>query len=110
MKLVTAVVGPHALEDVKAALLAFGIGQITISEVAGVDDGRYGTYRGTRFAVTVPWNRVEVVCDVFDAEAVSNVIGAAAGNGDQSAGIVWISDIDRVVRVHAPLARAAAAG
>lgn len=106
MKLVTAIVGPHAVEKVKIALLAYGIAQVTVSETAGVDDGRYGVYRGTRFAVTVPWHRVEVVCDVFDAENVAGVMASSAGSEGRSGGIVWISDIDRVVRVHAPVASA----
>ncbi len=104
MKLVTAVVGPHAVGEVQAALVAFGVTVVTISDVAGPDNGRYGTYRGTRFAVKAPSKRLEVHCDVFDAEDVAGVIATAASRSGAAEAIVWISEVDRIVPVHAPVA------
>ena len=102
MKLVTAIIKPFKLEDVKEALKDAGIAGITVSEVQGF--GRQGghteVYRGAEYQVDfVPKVRVEVVVDVFDAEKVANVIVEAARTGKIGDGKVWISDVDRLIRI-----------
>ncbi len=102
MKLVTAIIKPFKLEDVKEALKAAGVAGITVSEVQGF--GRQGghteVYRGAEYQVDfVPKVRVEVVVDVFDAEKVANVIVEAARTGKIGDGKVWISDVDRLIRI-----------
>ena len=102
MKLVTAIIKPFKLEDVKDALKAAGIAGITVSEVQGF--GRQGghteVYRGAEYQVDfVPKVRIEVVVDVFDAEKVADVIVGAARTGKIGDGKVWVSPVDTVVRV-----------
>ena len=102
MKLVTAVVKPFKLEDVKEALKKAGVQGITVTEVQGF--GRQGghteVYRGAEYTVDfVPKVRIEVVCDVMDAERVANVIVEAARTGKIGDGKVWITEVDRLVRI-----------
>lgn len=102
MKLVTAVIKPHKLEDVKSALAAFGIHGITITEASGYgrQRGKTEVYRGTEYTVDVlPKTRIDVVCEAYDAEDIANVIVSAARSGRIGDGKVWISPIDHVIRI-----------
>lgn len=102
MKLVTAVIKPHKVEDVKAALSDFGVKGLTITEATGYgrQKGKTEVYRGTEYTVDVlPKVRIEVLCDLFDAEDVANVIVTAARTGTIGDGKVWISEVDRVIRI-----------
>ena len=81
MKLVTAVIKPHVLDDVKGALDAFGVRGMTITEAAGHgrQRGKTEVYRGTEYVVDVlPKTRIELVCEDRDAEDVARVIATAA--------------------------------
>jgi nitrogen regulatory protein P-II 1 len=102
MKLITAIIKPFKLDDVKEALKAAGVQGITVSEVQGF--GRQGghteVYRGAEYQVDfVPKVKVEVVVDVFDAEKVADVIVQSARTGKIGDGKVWITEVDRVVRI-----------
>jgi nitrogen regulatory protein P-II 1 len=102
MKLITAVVKPFKLEDVKEALKAAGITGITVTEVKGF--GRQGghteTYRGAEYAIDfVPKVKIEVVCEVFDAERIADLVVEAARTGKIGDGKLWITDVDRVQRI-----------
>jgi nitrogen regulatory protein P-II 1 len=102
VKLVTAVLKPHKLDDVKAALTAFGIPGLTITEASGHgrQKGQTEVYRGTEYTVDlVPKVRVEIVCDDIDAVDVAGVIVAAARTGRIGDGKVWISPVDQVIRI-----------
>ena len=102
MKLVTAVIKPHKLDEVRAALGAFGVQGMTIVEAAGHgrQKGKTEVYRGTEYTVDiVPKARIEVVCDGYDADDVANVIVRAARTGKIGDGKVWITDVDRVIRI-----------
>lgn len=102
MKLVTAVIKPHKLEDVKEALAEFGVKGLTITEASGYgrQKGKTEVYRGTEYTVdVVPKSRIEVLCDLFDAEDVAGVIVAAAHTGKIGDGKVWITEVDRVIRI-----------
>ncbi len=102
MKLVTAVIRPRMLDDVKAALAAFGVADIAITPSFGCDQARTGAHRGVRSRVgLVPMARIQVVVDLFDAEDVATVIAAAAAarTGIKGDGEVRISGVDRVIPV-----------
>ena len=102
MKLVTAVIKPHKLDDVKQALSHFGVKGLTITEAAGYgrQRGKTEVYRGTEYTVDViPKTRIEVLCDLFDAEDIAGVIVAAARTGKIGDGKVWITEVDRVIRI-----------
>ena len=102
MKLVTAIVKPFTLDDVKAALEQAGIHGLTISEVQGYgrQKGHTEVYRGAEYAVDfVPKIRVEVVVDDDTAGTVVQLIVDAARTGKIGDGKVWVTTVDAVVRV-----------
>jgi nitrogen regulatory protein P-II 1 len=102
MRLITAVVKPFKLDDVKTALEAFGVQGMTVSEVQGFGRQRGHTevYRGAEYTVDfVPKVRVEVLVDEADAAAVVDAIVGAAHTGSIGDGKVWTVPIDEVVRV-----------
>lgn len=102
MKLVTAVIKPFKLDDVKNALEAYGIHGLTVSEASGYGRQRGHTevYRGAEYTVDlVPKVRVEVLVDESDAESVVDVILKSAATGRIGDGKVWVIPVDSVVRV-----------
>lgn len=102
MKLVTAVVKPFKLEDVKAALTDAGIHGLTISEVGGYGRQRGHTevYRGAEYVVdVVPKIRLEILIEAEDVERIIEVIVASAQTGKIGDGKVWVTPVDAVVRV-----------
>jgi nitrogen regulatory protein P-II 1 len=102
VRLVTAIIKPFKLDDVKSALEVFGVQGLTVSEVQGFGRQRGHTevYRGAEYAVSfVPKVRVEVLCDDADASDVLEVIAKAAQTGSIGDGKVWSVPVDEVVRV-----------
>ena len=102
MKLVTAIVKPFKLEDIKSALEAYGIHGLTISEASGYGRQRGHTevYRGAEYTVDmVPKVRVEVLVEDDDAAAVVDVICKSAQTGRIGDGKVWTVPVEHVVRV-----------
>ena len=102
MKLVTAIIKPFKLEDAKAALEAYGIHGLTISEASGYGRQRGHTevYRGAEYTVDlVPKVRIEVLVEDDDANAVVDVITKSAQTGRIGDGKVWIVPVETVVRV-----------
>jgi nitrogen regulatory protein P-II 1 len=102
MKLVTAIIKPFKLEDVKNALEAYGIHGLTVSEASGYGRQRGHTevYRGAEYTVDlVPKVRVEVLVEDDDAAAVVDVITKSASTGRIGDGKVWTVPVDTVVRV-----------
>ena len=102
MRLVTAVVKPFKLDDVKTALESFVVQGMTVSEVQGFGRQRGHTevYRGAEYTVAfVPKVRVEVLVDDADAMDVLEVIAKAAQTGSIGDGKVWSTPVDEVVRV-----------
>ena len=100
--LVTAVIKPHKLEEVKDALRGIGVLGMTITEVKGF--GRQGghteTYRGSEYSIDfLPKLKVEVVCDSSDADKVVDTITTAAQTGKIGDGKIWVTSVDRLVRV-----------
>lgn len=102
MKLVTAIIKPFKLEDVKSALEAYGIHGLTVSEASGYGRQRGHTevYRGAEYTVDmVPKVRVEVLVEDDDAKAVVEVIVKSAQTGRIGDGKAWIVPVEDVVRV-----------
>jgi nitrogen regulatory protein P-II 1 len=102
MKLITAIVKPFKLDDVKDALKAAGVQGITVSEVRGF--GRQGghseTYRGAEYKIDfVPKVRLELVVDDGSVDAVIAAIKASANTGKIGDGKIWVSTIERLVRI-----------
>jgi len=102
VRLVTAIVKPFKLDDVKSALEVFGVQGMTVSEVQGFGRQRGHTevYRGAEYAVSfVPKVRIEVLVDDADAVDVVEVMAKAAQTGSIGDGKVWVTPVDEVVRV-----------
>ena len=102
MKLVTAIIQPHRLDDVKSALEAAGIRGMTVSEASGYGRQRGHTevYRGAEYTVDlIPTVRVEVLVAAEDAAAVTEAIIGAAQTGKIGDGKVWTVPVDDVARV-----------
>jgi nitrogen regulatory protein P-II 1 len=102
MKLVTAVIKPFKLDDVKDALSGVGVQGMTISEVQGF--GRQGghseTYRGTEYKVLfTPKTRIEVVVDDADADRVVDAIMSAARTDKIGDGKVWVTAVESLARI-----------
>ncbi|HWL38088.1 MAG TPA: P-II family nitrogen regulator [Frankiaceae bacterium] len=102
MRLVTAIVKPFKLDDVKTALTDLGIQGMTVSEVQGFGRQRGHTevYRGAEYTVDfVPKARVEVVVDDADAERVVAAITAAARTDKIGDGKIWVTPVDSLTRI-----------
>jgi nitrogen regulatory protein P-II 1 len=102
VRLVTAILKPFKLDDVKSALEAIGVQGMTVSEVQGFGRQRGHTevYRGAEYTVDfVPKVRVEVLVDEADAGGVLDAIVSAAQTGSIGDGKVWSTAVDEVVRV-----------
>jgi nitrogen regulatory protein P-II 1 len=102
MKLITAVLKPYKLDDVKEALQAIGVKGMTVSEASGFcrQLGHSEIYRGAEYKVDlVPKIRLEVVVDDADVDSVLNEIVKSANSGSIGDGKVWVSPIDQIVRV-----------
>jgi nitrogen regulatory protein P-II 1 len=102
MKLVTAIIKPFKLDDVKSALEAYGIHGLTISEANGYgrQKGHTEVYRGAEYTVDlVPKVKIEVLIDDADVEGVIDVVSKAAQSGRIGDGKIWVTPVDTVVRV-----------
>ena len=102
MKLVTAVIKPFKLDDVKEALEAAGVQGLTVSEVQGYgrQKGHTEVYRGAEYQVAfVPKIRIDIVVDDAVASAAIDAIVAAAATGEIGDGKVWVTKIEEIVRV-----------
>ena len=102
MKLITAVIKPFKVDDVKEALKAAGVQGITVSEVRGF--GRQGghteTYRGAEYQIDfVPKNKLEVVVDDDAADRVVDLLVEAARSGKIGDGKVWVTNVETLVRI-----------
>ena len=102
MKLITAIVKPFKVDDVKDALKSAGIQGMTVSEVKGF--GRQGghteTYRGSEYAIDfVPKVKVEIVVDDSQVDPAVEAIKASAATGKIGDGKVWVTDVARLIRI-----------
>lgn len=102
MKLITAVIKPFKIDDVKEALKAAGVQGITVTEVRGF--GRQGghteTYRGAEYQIDfVPKAKVELVVDDSNVNTVLDVITKAAATGKIGDGKIWVTNVEQVIRI-----------
>ncbi|ATE56848.1 MULTISPECIES: P-II family nitrogen regulator [Actinosynnema] len=102
MKLITAIVKPFTLDDVKTALEQLGVLGMTVSEVQGYgrQKGHTEVYRGAEYAVDfVPKLRIEVLVDDAAVDKVLDAVVEAARTGKIGDGKVWVTPVDTVIRV-----------
>jgi len=102
VKLISAIIKPFKLDDVKEALRGHGVAGMTVSEVQGFGRQRGHTevYRGTEYTVDfVPKVRVEVLVDDGDVEQVTGAIVNAARTDKIGDGKVWVTPVEQVVRI-----------
>ncbi|WP_252975493.1 P-II family nitrogen regulator [Janibacter melonis] len=101
MKLVTAIIKPHQLDEVKEALEAYGITGMTVSEASGYgrQRGHSEVYRGAEYTVDfVPKIRLEVLVEDMDATSAVDVVVSTSRTGRIGDGKVWVTTVDEVVR------------
>jgi nitrogen regulatory protein P-II 1 len=102
VKLVTAIIKPFTLDDVKASLEQLGVLGMTVSEVQGYgrQKGHTEVYRGAEYAVDfVPKLRIEVLIDDAAVEKVLDAVVEAARTGKIGDGKVWVTPVETVIRV-----------
>jgi nitrogen regulatory protein P-II 1 len=100
--LLTAVIKPHKLEEVKEALRAAGVMGLSVMEIQGYgrQGGKSETFRGTEYKLDfVPKVRIEVIIPSSDVEAVSELIATAARTGKIGDGKIWSYPLDTLMRV-----------
>ncbi|GGV41388.1 MULTISPECIES: P-II family nitrogen regulator [Streptomycetaceae] len=102
MKLITAIIKPFKLDEVKNALQAIGVHGLTVTEASGYgrQHGHTEVYRGAEYRIDlVPKARIEVVVEDEDADRVMETVVAAARTGKIGDGKVWVVPVDGIVRV-----------
>ena len=102
MHLITAIVKPFKVDDVKQALKDAGVAGVTVSEVQGFGRQRGHTevYRGAEYTVDfVPKVRVELLVDDADIERLLEAVVAAARTGKIGDGKVWVTKVEQVIRI-----------
>ena len=102
MKLITAIVKPFKLDEVKDALKAAGVNGITVTEARGFgrQGGHVETYRGAEYNVDLVLKvRLDILVDQSVVDQVVDVLVKAAGTGKIGDGKVWVTDVSRVVRI-----------
>jgi len=102
MKLITAVIKPHKLEDVRAALETFGVTGMTVTEASGYgrQKGHTEVYRGAEYDIAlIPKVRLEIVIEDSEVDDVVGVITKSAQTGRIGDGKVWVTPVETVLRV-----------
>ena len=102
MKLITAVIKPFKLDEVKDELKRSGVQGITVSEVQGFgrQAGHTEVYRGAEYTVDfVPKVKIEILVDTDEAARIVTVIADAARTGKIGDGKVWVTEVDSVLRI-----------
>jgi nitrogen regulatory protein P-II 1 len=102
MKLITAVIKPFKLDEVKGALKNAGAAGMTVTEVRGF--GRQGghteTYRGAEYQIDfVPKVSIELVVDDAQVDSIVEVIATAAATGKIGDGKIWVTSVERLIRI-----------
>jgi len=102
VKLITAIVKPHRIEEVKEALRDIGVNGLTTTDVEGFGRQRGHTevYRGAEYQVDfVPKVKVEVLVADDDAQGVIDAIEKAARTGKIGDGKIWVTEAEQVIRI-----------
>ena len=102
MKLITAIVKPAKVDEIKVALEAAGVAGMTVSETRGFgrQKGHTEIYRGAEYTVDfIPKVRIEILAEDSEAGSIVDLIVATANTGSIGDGKVWVTPVDTVVRV-----------
>ncbi len=102
MKLVSAIIKPFKLQEVREALVDAGIEGLTITEVKGYgrQKGHTEMYRGAEYSVdTLPKIKLDILVDDSNLETVTDVISKTANTGKIGDGKIFISNIEQVIRI-----------
>jgi nitrogen regulatory protein P-II 1 len=102
MKLITAIVKPAKVDDIKVALQAAGIAGMTVSETRGFgrQKGHTEIYRGAEYTVDfIPKVRIEVLVDDADSQSIIETIVTAANTGAIGDGKLWVTNVEQVIRI-----------
>jgi nitrogen regulatory protein P-II 1 len=102
MKLITAIVKPFKLDEVKTALQACGVEGMTVSEASGFGRQRGHTevYRGAEYVVDlVPKVRIEILADDAQVDAIITAVVNASQTGKIGDGKIWVTNVEQIVRV-----------
>jgi len=102
VKLITAVIKPYKLDEVKTALQAFGVHGVTVTESSGYGRQRGHTevYRGAEYTIDlVPKIKLDLLAEDHDIEALIDVISKAAQTGKIGDGKIWVTTVETVVRL-----------
>ena len=102
MKLITAIVKPFKLDDIKAALKAAGVNGMTTSEVQGFgrQAGHTEVYRGTEYTIDfVPKVKIALIVDDAITDQIVDAVKAAAATGKIGDGKIWVTSVDRLIRI-----------
>jgi len=102
MKLITAIIKPFKLEEVRQALTDFGVEGLTITEVKGFgrQKGHTELYRGAEYTIdTLPKIKIEILTNDNDATNITNVISKSANTEKIGDGKIFITNVDEVIRI-----------
>ena len=102
LHLVTAIIKPYKLDDVKSALRDAGVLGMTVTEVKGFgrQGGKTETYRGAEYTIDfLPKVKLEIVCDAAESDKVVETIASAASTGKIGDGKIWVVDVAAITRI-----------
>ena len=102
MKLITAIVKPSKVDDIKRALQADGVHGMTVSETRGFgrQKGHTEIYRGAEYTVDfIPKVRIEVLADDADCDHIVDLVVTTANSGSIGDGKLWVTPVETVVRI-----------
>ncbi len=102
MQLITAIIRPFKVDDVKDALKQMGVHGITVTDVQGFGRqlGHTEVYRGAEYTLDfIPKAKLEVLCEDAETEAIVDAIVAAARTGRIGDGKIWVAPVQRIVRI-----------
>jgi nitrogen regulatory protein PII len=102
VKLITAIIRPFKVDDVKDTLKRARVHGLTVSEVQGFgrQHGHTEVYRGAEYTIDfIPKVKLEIVCDDDEVDQLLDMILAVAQTGRIGDGKIWISDVSRIVRI-----------
>ena len=102
MKMITAVIKPFKLDDVREALSAVGVQGITVTEVKGFgrQKGHTEIYRGAEYTVDfIPKVRIEILAEDSDAQSIIDTIVSTANTGSIGDGKLWVTPVEQVIRI-----------
>ncbi len=102
MKLITAIVKPSKVDDIKRALQADGLHGMTVSETRGFgrQKGHTEIYRGAEYTVDfIPKVRIEVLADDAECDHIVDLIVSTANSGSIGDGKLWVTPVETVVRI-----------